>query len=161
LTKRKTITKQQRKAIRTYVKQSLSANKIQKKLQKQQMGMRRTVLLSQIRKIKQQQPKSNRLKYTPRKYRTAVRGQYGYPSTKRSYPFGSFGKQVSVYGRCSNGVGERYDFHGSGRDLYRAIILAHKIVPKRRFVRVSARDFLANPFRYGERGYWVDREVAS
>ena len=75
--------------------------------------------------------------------------------------FGFFGKQVSVYGHCSNGVGERYDFHGSGRDIYRAIFLAHRIVPKRRFVRVSAREFLANPFRYGERGYWVDRAVES
>jgi hypothetical protein len=75
--------------------------------------------------------------------------------------FGFYGKQVSVYGHCSNGVGQRYDFHGTGRDLYKAIHLAHRIVPKRRFVRVSARDFLANPFQYGERGHWVDREVES
>jgi hypothetical protein len=81
-------------------------------------------------------------------------------STHRSY-FGIFGKQVSVYGHCSNGVGQRYDFHGTGRDLYRAIMLAHEIVPKRRFVRVSAIAFLANPYRYGERGYWIDREVES
>ena len=80
----------------------------------------------------------------------------------RSYfGFGFYGKQVSVYGYCSNEVGQRYDFHGTGRDLYRAIILAHRIVPKRRFVRVSAREFLANPFRYGERGYWIDRKVES
>ena len=83
-------------------------------------------------------------------------------STPRSYfGFGFYGKQVSVYGHCSNGVGERYDFSGTGRELYRAIFLAHRIVPKQRFVRVSASEFLANPFRYGERGYWVDREVES
>jgi hypothetical protein len=83
--------------------------------------------------------------------------------TPRSYrlSFGFFGKQVSVYGHASHGVGERYDFHGSGRELYRAIFLAHRIVPKHRFVRVSASEFLAHPFRYGERGYWVDREVES
>ena len=75
--------------------------------------------------------------------------------------FGFYGKQVSVYGQCSNGIGQRYDFHGTGRELQRAITLAHRIVPKRRFVRISARDFLANPFRYGERGYWIDRDVKS
>ena len=83
-------------------------------------------------------------------------------STPRSFfGFGFFGKQVSVYGHCSNGVGQRYDFHGTGRDLYKAIHLAHRIVPKRRFVRVSASAFLANPYRYGERGYWIVREVES
>ena len=77
------------------------------------------------------------------------------------FGYGFFGKQVSVYGHCSNGVGERYDFSGTGRELYRAISLAHRIVPKRRFVRVSASEFLANPYRYGERGYWIDRAVES
>ena len=81
-------------------------------------------------------------------------------STPRSY-FGFSGKQVSVYGHCSNGIGQRYDFYGSGRDLYRAIVLAHEIVPRRRFVRVSAREFLANPYRYGESGYCTDIEVES
>jgi hypothetical protein len=85
------------------------------------------------------------------------------PRMPRGYrtSFGFFGKQVSVYGHCSNGVGERYDFHGTGKDLYRAIHLAHRIVPKRRFVRVSASEFLANPYRYGARGFWIDRAVES
>ena len=72
-----------------------------------------------------------------------------------------FGKQISMYGHASNGVGRRYDFHGSGRELCRAIALAHKIVPKRKFVKVSAREFLAHPYRYGERGNWIDRKVES
>ena len=83
-------------------------------------------------------------------------------SAPKSYAsMGFFGKQVSIYGFCSNGVGRRYDFHGTGRELYEAIILALRIVPKKRFVRVSARGFLANPFLYGERGFWIDREIES
>jgi len=73
----------------------------------------------------------------------------------------SYGKQISVYGHASNGVGRRYDFFGSGKDLQRAVICALKIVPKRPFVKVSARDFVRNPYKYGERGHWVDRKVES
>jgi hypothetical protein len=73
----------------------------------------------------------------------------------------SFGKEISIYGHASNGVGRRYDFYGNGEALRRAVTLAHRIVPKRRFVRVSAREFLTHPYRYGERGYWIDREVES
>ena len=42
-----------------------------------------------------------------------------------------------------------------------SLVLALRVVPKKRFVRVSAREFLANPYRYGERGFWIDREVES
>lgn len=70
-------------------------------------------------------------------------------------------KQVSIYGQASNGIGERYDFYGSGRDLYRAIRFAHNFVPKARFVSVSAREFLSHPWRYGEWEFWVDREIES
>lgn len=74
----------------------------------------------------------------------------------------SFGKTISLYGHASNGVGRRYDFYGgSGKDLQRAVILAHRIVPKQRFVRISVKEFLDHPYRYGERGYWIDREVKS
>jgi hypothetical protein len=81
--------------------------------------------------------------------------------SRRSYAVEYSGKQVSVYGQASNGVGQRYDFYGSGRELYRAIYLAHRIVPKERFVSVSAREFLSRPYRYGEKGYWIDREIES
>lgn len=91
-----------------------------------------------------------------------AKGQF--VSWKRiSYPSytPSFGKQISMYGHASNGIGRRYDFNGSGRELQRAIILALQIVPKERFVRVSARDFIAHPYLYGEKGYWIDRKVES
>lgn len=54
----------------------------------------------------------------------------------------------------------RYEFNGSGKDLYKAIVEAYKTVPKG-FVRVSAEKFLRNPDRYGSEGSWLDREVAS
>jgi hypothetical protein len=78
--------------------------------------------------------------------------------------YGYGGKGVSIYGTAyANGIvySPRYDFYGSGKELYKAIFLAHRIVPKKRFMRLSARDFVNNPYRYGWKGYWLDREVNS
>jgi hypothetical protein len=54
----------------------------------------------------------------------------------------------------------RYEFYGTGRDLYRAIVKSHRIVPKG-YVDVSAERFLRDPERYGYDGYWIDRNVES
>ena len=154
--KRKTIAKTQRRAIRTYVKQGLSANKIQKRLQEQHLGMRRKVLLVEVRKLKRQKPKADRYKYTPRKYR-----RRGPPARKPVFA----GKHVAVYRyartkRHPRPYSARFEFYGSGRDLFKAVKLAHNgIVPRyeQPFVECSARAFLNNPFKYGERGFWTAR----
>ena len=54
----------------------------------------------------------------------------------------------------------RYEFYGNGRDLYKAILKALRIVPKG-FVIVSAEKFLSRPMIYGYEGKWIDREVES
>jgi len=54
----------------------------------------------------------------------------------------------------------RYEFHGKGKDLYRAIVKAHKFMPKG-YVTVSAEKFLEHPDRYGFEGEWIEREVES
>jgi len=54
----------------------------------------------------------------------------------------------------------RYEFHGKGRDLYKALLKALNIVPKG-FVDVSAEMYLRDPMRYGYEGKWIDREVES
>ena len=54
----------------------------------------------------------------------------------------------------------RYEFSGSGKELYKAVVKAHSVVPKG-FVNVSAEKFLKNPERYGSEGSWIDREVES
>lgn len=54
----------------------------------------------------------------------------------------------------------RYEFQGKGKELYKAVIKAHKFMPKG-FVQVSAEKFLGNPERYGLDGGWVEREVES
>ena len=54
----------------------------------------------------------------------------------------------------------RYEFEGKGKDLYRAIILAHRYVPKA-FVEVSAKEFLKDPERFGYEGEWVEPHVES
>jgi hypothetical protein len=54
----------------------------------------------------------------------------------------------------------RYEFYGKGKDLYKAVVKAHKFVPKG-FVTVSAREFVEQPERYGLEGEWIEREVES
>ena len=54
----------------------------------------------------------------------------------------------------------RYEFYGRGRDLYRAVILAHRYMPKG-FVTVSASKFVGDPEKYGFEGRWIEREIDS
>lgn len=54
----------------------------------------------------------------------------------------------------------RYEFHGKGSDLYKAVRLAMDIMPNG-FVDVSAKEFVANPEKYGTRGMWMEGEVVS
>lgn len=54
----------------------------------------------------------------------------------------------------------RYEFHGKGKDLYKAVVKAHEVVPKG-FVDVNAEEFLRHPEKYGYEGEWIDREILS
>jgi hypothetical protein len=133
-------------------------------LQKQHMGMRRTTLLAKIRKIKDKKPKADRKKYIPKKYRKKAKEK---PvsmiprQTKVRKPV-FFGKHVAVFGYAKirgifRSYSARFEFYGNGKDLARAVRLAYNgIVPRftNPFVECSARDFLNDPFKYGERGFW-------
>lgn len=54
----------------------------------------------------------------------------------------------------------RYEFHGKGKDLYKAVVKAHEIMPKG-FVDVPAEKYLNNPEKYGQEGIWIDKKVES
>ncbi len=54
----------------------------------------------------------------------------------------------------------RYEFYGKGKDLYKAVVMAHSFMPKG-FVTVSSRKFVENPERFGFKGEWIEREVES
>jgi hypothetical protein len=158
----KPISKKQRiEALRTYVNQGYSANKIQKKLQSQGLGIQRKELLADVRRIKGKAPKTNTFKYTPTKYRHSRK-----PPLLQRPKWGSWGgKSVAVYlavktRRHPKPYNARYEFHGSGKDQYRAIGIAFSgIVPpnEQPFVECSARDFAKNPYLFGERGVWLGR----
>ena len=160
--KPKPISKQRIKTIRTYVKQGYSSNKIQKKLQKQHMGMRRKALLSEIRKIKGHKPKANSYKYTPKKYRRMPR-EVSLLRRARKPVFS--GKRIAFYQsaktkRHPKPYSARFEFYGSGKDQYKAVRLAFSgIVPRKEwaFVECSARQFVNNPYYFGEKGVWLGR----
>lgn len=155
-TKRKGISKQQRKAIRTYIKQGYSANKIQKKLKGQGLGIRRKTLLAEVRKLKGTNPKAHPQKYTPQKYRRVT------PKARKPV---FRGKHIAVYRyartlKHRKPYSARFEFYGNGKDLAKAVRLALSgIVPRweNPHVECSARAFLNNPYKYGEKGMWVDR----
>lgn len=164
--KAKAVSKQQRKAIRNYVKQGYSANNIQRRLIARHMGIRRSVLLAEVRKVKRQKPRVNRVKYTPKRQRKRTTGiSYSARARRQFY----IGRQVAVYGyartrRNPRPYSARYEFYGSGKDLFQAVRLAYDgIVPRKEwaFVKCSASEFLRNPYFYGERGSWTDAEVES
>jgi hypothetical protein len=54
----------------------------------------------------------------------------------------------------------RFEFKGSGKDLYQAIIKAKGRVPKG-YVDVDAKEFIANPDQFSDEGEWVDWDVIS
>ena len=54
----------------------------------------------------------------------------------------------------------RYEFTGKGKDLYKAVAKAHKIMP-RGYIDVPAEKFLEKPEEYGIEGEWIDRELES
>ena len=165
------ISSQTKWAIKTYVKQGYSANKIQKKLKNQGLGIQRKKLLAEVRKAKGKKLKTNSKKYTPKKYRVRISP----PARKPVF----FGKHIAVfkpattwrYKKIAKKLGypttysARFEFYGVGKNLARAYVLAMKgIVPKYEdpFVECSARDFLNDPYKFGERGYWIGKpEITS
>ena len=54
----------------------------------------------------------------------------------------------------------RYEFEGSGRELYQAVVKSQDVMPKG-FVSVSAKKFLQHPEKYGYSGSWIERDVES
>ena len=165
-TKPKGISPKTKWAIKGYVKKGYSANKIQKSLKKQGLGIQRKKLLAEVRKVKGTKPKANRQKYTPKKYRRRVSP----PARRPVYS----GKHIAVYKNATTrryqkiakklkypkSYSARFEFYGNGKDLAKAIRLALSgIVPRfeEPFVECNARDFLNDPYRYGERGYWTDK----
>jgi hypothetical protein len=64
----KSLSEQQKNAIRDYIKKGYSANQIQVNLKNRQMGIRRKVLLAEVRRVKGQPSKAETGKYIPKKY---------------------------------------------------------------------------------------------
>ena len=110
----KPISKRQIKAIRSYVKKGYSANQIQVKLKNQNMGIRRKVLLAEVRKVKGQKLKAGTAKYIPKKYSKAR-------WLARAELERLLEKRVTITGK------HKGDFvtktrSGKGKDLYRWVL---------------------------------------
>ena len=112
----KSLSEQQKNAIRDYIKKGYSANQIQVNLKNRHMGIRRKVLLAEVRKVKGQAPKAETVKYIPKKYaRARWRARAKRP---RLRPLGE--KQVTLIGLHKGKLISKTQ-RGSGKDLYRFV----------------------------------------
>ena len=50
----------------------------------------------------------------------------------------------------------RYEFHGKGKLLMKAVKIALRLMPKG-YITVSAEEFLRKPYEYGFDGEWVEK----
>jgi hypothetical protein len=130
-------TKKQIDRIRDLSGQGKSANEIQRTLSKEQLGIRRTVLLRYVREIKHKAPPKKPEKYAPTKYRVPI-------SPHRAL---YRGKYVAVYGTV-NGRSRRIQMHGSGRELYEAMIQVSRHPPRKKFLTVSASSISYYPHEF-------------
>lgn len=128
-------------AIREYSRQGLSANEIQRRLSRQGMGMRRTVMLQYVREFKRQTQETSVSKNVPYKYRL-------------SFSFG--GKHVAVYSTV-RGKQRRIQVYGNGKQLRRVMVLVSRHPPKQRFLTIDAASLLSNPWRYLSEGFWDEK----
>jgi len=129
--------------IRTLSKEGHTTNYIQKQLQKEHLGIRRTILLGYIREFKGRKPKAEPYKYTPKKYRRK-------PAISKPKPETEFArkmrqkiseqekpKHVAVYGKVK-GISKRIEVSGKGTNIYRFLIDGITHPPKQRITRINA-----------------------
>lgn len=115
----KNFTKRQKEAILGYVKKGYSANQIQVNLKNRHMGIRRKVLLAEIRRVKGQAPKAETVKYTPKKYAKARwKARTKALPRIRLRPLGE--KRVVLSGLHNKKLVTKTRY-GSGKDLYRFV----------------------------------------
>lgn len=113
----KNLTKQQKEAIKGYVKKGYSANQIQVNLKNRHMGIRRKVLLAEVRRVKGQPSKAETVKYIPKKYaRARWRARV---KRIRLRPLGE--KQVTLTGLHKGKLISKTQ-RGSGKELYRFVL---------------------------------------
>jgi hypothetical protein len=99
-----------------------------------------------------------------RPYRRGVtaKGKWKVGAARRGFGAIKFGgKNVAAYGTV-HGESKRVQMHGSGTQLYRAMLIISKHPPKKRFLTLSAEALLDDPDRYLKRGHWDARpEITS
>jgi hypothetical protein len=111
------VTKRQKEAIRSYIKKGYSANQIQVNLKNRHMGIRRKVLLAEVRRFKGQPRKAQTVKYIPKKYaRARWKARAKRP---RLRPLGE--KQVTLTGLHKGKLISKTQ-RGSGKELYRFVL---------------------------------------
>ena len=112
----KSLSEQQKNAIRDYIRKGYSANQIQVNLKNRHMGIRRKVLLAEVRRVKGQAPRAETVKYTPKKY---AKARWRARAKRiRLRPLGE--KQVTLTGLHKGKLISKTQ-RGSGKDLYRFV----------------------------------------
>jgi hypothetical protein len=115
-------TEKQKIAIKSYVKKGYSANKIQINLKNRHMGIRRKMLLAEVRRFKGQPSKAETVKYIPKKYARPARwrGKARVKALPRKRLRWLGEKQVTLVGKHKGKLVIEKK-RGSGKELYRFI----------------------------------------
>lgn len=122
--------------IKSYAQKGYSANRIQKMLRQKGLGLRRKELLRRVREVKKVKPRGTGAKYVPVKYRRPAERKAVQPA-----------KAVAVYGLVY-GESKRVQMYGSGRDLYKAMVLVSRHPPRKKFLTADASRIALSPSEY-------------
>jgi len=129
--------------IREYTDRGYPANRIQKELQNEGLGMQRKVLLERVRHYRGRGAPKRPERHIPIKYR------------RREH------KHLAFYGTY-RGDSRRISVVGSGRELYKVAPMIFRHPPRKQFLVCSAEELDSDPDEYLIGDEWDDRpEVES
>jgi len=148
--RKKGVSSRQVERIRELTARRYSANQIQKELRRENIGLRRQIILNYTREFRNKPAQRNVGKYIPKKYRRIYRPRE---------------KVISISGLVNGKVRRLNLFAKDGRTLHR--VLREKIFdygetkksysPKSQFLTIDANKLLSNPDKYLEKEEWDTR----
>ena len=153
-TRRRGLSAKKLRAIKIYARKGYSANRIQKRMRRRHIGVRRKTVLRLVRETKGRRPRPHPEKYVRHRYRKP-------PSTithrKPSYAKIVGGaKTISLYGQVG-GKARRWQISGDGHRIYQLMPELVRHPPKENFETTDVDTLSRNKDRLMSRSTWDGR----